>query len=97
MKPKHPRDRLRAFLDDPTHPERSRTWLAGILGISQAAVSQWVAAKEPTRPDDTNAAALERLAGIPADDWLNDVERAKKRRREAALRALAKKPAPEAA
>lgn len=75
MKTLDPVERLRAFIDDADHPERSRTWLAGLLGISQAAVSQWLVAENRKRPDAEHRALLERITGIPAASWLTDEER----------------------
>lgn len=90
MKHNDAADELREFIDDPKHPERSRTWLAGILGISQAAVSQWLATENPTRPDTRHRGTIERLTGIPADAWLTAEERAEERERERRVRTLLK-------
>ncbi len=49
--------------------------LASAIGVTPAAVSQWIAGY--TAPSRKNAATLERLTGIPAGAWLADVERAK--------------------
>jgi hypothetical protein len=90
MKHSSPVAQLRAFLSDPEHPERTRTWLADILGISQAAVSQWLATdrKARKRPGESHRAILEQLCGIPASAWLKAEERAEERDRELRLRAV---------
>lgn len=77
---------LRAYLEDPAYPERGQTWLADLLGISQAAVWQWL--HTGNRPLQQHREALERLAGIPADSWLSAEERAAKRAMDERLSAL---------
>lgn len=47
---------------------KSRSRIADLLGISQPAVSGWV--DGITRPNDVHRKALERLIGLPADDWM---------------------------
>jgi transcriptional regulator with XRE-family HTH domain len=66
-------DRLRQFIEDPAHPERSGTWLARILGVSQAAASHWMHGKYP--PAEVHRAALAKLTGIPAVAWMTRAER----------------------
>jgi predicted transcriptional regulator len=87
---KTPAQRLREFLDDDEHPERSRTWLGKILGISQAAVSQWIVEEPTARPSEKHRVAIERIAGIPAEAWDTPAERTERRKREAAISAAVK-------
>lgn len=61
---------------DPANPARrySQGRLALALGVSQPAVSGWASGK--TRPETHHMRrAIERLLGIPADDWMTPEER----------------------
>lgn len=66
-----PNDRLAAGLKARAW---SRTELAKRLGIDPSAVSRWVNGK--AAPDPHHRLAMERLFGIPQNDWLSDKERA---------------------
>ena len=63
---------LRAFIEDPEHPERSQAWLAKTLGIAQPSVSGWLSGK--SRPEDAHREALEILTGIPRTSWRRPAE-----------------------
>lgn len=65
-----PHERLEAGL-------KTRCWsrsdLARRLGIDPSAVSRWVSGK--SSPDAHHRLAIERLFGIPQNDWLTAEER----------------------
>jgi transcriptional regulator with XRE-family HTH domain len=52
--------------------EFTQSWLALETGVRQPSVSAWV--RGHSRPDPHLRPALERLIGIPADDWMTDEE-----------------------
>lgn len=78
-----PSIRLEKWLEDPEHPERSQEKLGKILGVTQAAVSQWKLGK--ARPDPDLRGPLEQITGIAAVDWYTEKERARLARVHAAL------------
>ena len=80
-----PSSQLERWLADPAHPERSQEKLGEILGVSQAAVSQWKRGK--ARPDPDLRRPLQVLTGISALDWYSPDERAHIERVEAAVAA----------
>lgn len=49
--------------------------LARRIGVSSAAISQWITGA--TAPSRENAAALETITGIPAGAWIEDEVRAR--------------------
>lgn len=71
----------------------NQRWLAGVLGVTQGAVSEWV--RGISRPTVGNALALHKLFGIPLDAWLTDGERRSVVRAEAESNRLHRTPLPE--
>ncbi len=69
------RRRLLAHVTPPT----TVTELAHKIGVSHAAVSQWLAGV--TAPSRKNAAAIETLTGIPASAWIDDATRKVEKKR----------------
>ena len=65
------RKRLAAILAEPDG--LSQTRLAARLGVSQPAVSEWIAGN--TRPSAHLRTAIEMLVGIPAGEWMTAEER----------------------
>lgn len=59
---------------DATNPSRemSQSDLAKSLGVKQPSVSEWV--RMNTRPESHLRKAIERLLGIPENDWMTDAE-----------------------
>lgn len=55
--------------------KRSQSAIARALGVSQPAVHMWLTGH--TVPSSTHRKAIERLAGIPEDDWQTDKEAAR--------------------
>ena len=64
---------LRVALDPATPNARSQSDLARVLGVSQPSVSEWVRLR--ARPESHLRKAIERVLGIPEDDWMTDAER----------------------
>jgi transcriptional regulator with XRE-family HTH domain len=64
-------EQLREFVA-PKPRTMSQKKLAQLLGVSQQAVSQWVAGV--VNPGAANQAKLEQLAKIPRNAWLTDDE-----------------------
>lgn len=53
--------------------------LARRVGVSSTAVGQWISGA--TAPSRDNAAAIETITGIPASAWVEDVVKAREKRR----------------
>ncbi len=68
----------RALLSHVTPPITAAE-LARRIGVSPAAVGQWLAGA--TAPSRDNAAAIETITGIPASAWVDDIVRAREAER----------------
>lgn len=70
----------------------SQRWLAGALGVSQGAVSEWV--RGITRPLLAPTLALRALLGIPLEAWMTERERMLHARAELVAHDLLLRPPP---
>ena len=71
----------RALLSHVTPPITAAE-LARRIGVSPAAISQWLAGA--TAPSRDNAAAIETITGIPASAWVEDTVKAREAARASA-------------
>lgn len=64
---------LCALLAKPPTPTLTQTWLAGVLGVDQSAVSHWT--RGAARPDAPLRLVLQAILFIPVDTWLTEDEK----------------------